>query len=155
MTNPKHSRLSCYAVALLATGLMVLIRLLLDPVLGGSAPLLVFLAAVAISARYGGLGPGLLATALGALSGDFLFLEPRFRLLPAPAEQVRLLLFVLLGIFISALCRSLIRARRRAEAAAEEVRRLEVQMPEMDGLKATALWRDREQRQGGMSRAWP
>ena len=72
-------------------------------------PVLVFDAAILVAAWYGGLGPGLLATALIALltlSG------------PASAWRlVRLALFVAGGATISLLIESLHAARRRAEAA--------------------------------------
>src|SRR5262245_50415223 len=61
------SVLLSYAVAVLATALSILLKLLLEPLVGES-PALLFSGSVIISAWYGGLGPGLLATALTTLA---------------------------------------------------------------------------------------
>jgi light-regulated signal transduction histidine kinase (bacteriophytochrome) len=68
-----------------------------------------------ISAYYGGLGPGLLATGLGAGLGSYFFMEPEQGLHPiALADQVHLALFVMIGILISLLNHAMRQARKRA-----------------------------------------
>jgi signal transduction histidine kinase len=64
-----------------------------------------------VSAWYGGLGPGLLATGLSALALDFFFVHPIFALGTELADGVRLAVFVLVAVLIS----SLNAARRRLE----------------------------------------
>lgn len=49
----------------------------LDPVLGDELPLFIFAFPIILAAWFGGLGPGLLATALSLLVGDYLFISPR------------------------------------------------------------------------------
>ncbi len=49
----------------------------LDPSLGQTEEFLLVLLAVVLAARFGGRGPGLLATALAALAAEF-FIEPRY-----------------------------------------------------------------------------
>jgi PAS domain S-box-containing protein len=66
-----------YAVAALAVAGAVLLRWLLDPVLGDHMPLATLYGAVAIAAWYGGYRPALLVVALGYLACDYLFIEPR------------------------------------------------------------------------------
>ena len=84
-------------------------------------PSVPFFAAVAISAWYGGLGPGLLATALGALAGSYLFFGSPFSLrIEALIDAVRIGSIVLVGLLISLLSAGLRAARRRAEAATAE-----------------------------------
>ena len=73
---------------------------------------MLFLGAVMISAWYGGLGPGLLATALSVLCLD-LFLAPGYSLGTGLANAHRLGLFVLVALLIS----SLNAARHRLEEA--------------------------------------
>src|SRR5713101_3638955 len=90
--------------------------------LGPRAPFLMVLPAIIAVAWFGGLGPGLLATALGMLEVSYLFLEPRFSFrVGDPTEMFALVIFGFLGCSISLLCDRLIkseRARRQAEERA-------------------------------------
>src|SRR6476620_7048290 len=52
------------------------------------SPFFVFYAAVAVSSWYGGTGPGIFATVIGALAVDFYILEPRYSLHIANAQDV-------------------------------------------------------------------
>ena len=65
-----------YGVAALAVGAAVLVKLLLDPLTAQDTPFLLILGAIMVGAWYGGLGPGLLATALSTLATDYFFLVP-------------------------------------------------------------------------------
>lgn len=87
---------------------------------------LLFAGAVMVSAWYGGLGPGLLSTALGALIVDFFYL-PRIYgfLINDPEHNIPLGLFVAQGLLISALCKALHSARERVESNMMEARRSE------------------------------
>jgi PAS domain S-box-containing protein len=98
-----------YAVAILATGLAVGAKVALDPVIGTETPFVILLAPVIVSAWYGGLGPGLLATGLAALAAIVLPVARAY-------AAMRLTVFVLEGVLISALSAALHAARRRAEA---------------------------------------
>lgn len=105
-----------YGVALVAVAVTAgLALVLLDP--HEQTTFLLFLAAVAVSAWYGGVGPALLATALGALIGDYVFEDPQFTLsVTSSLDLLRLLVFG--G---TALCITLItEARSRAEARSHE-----------------------------------
>ncbi|MHC5736312.1 DUF4118 domain-containing protein [Nostoc sp.] len=82
-----RSLLAPYAVALLAVGSGLLLTLLLQPLLKPSIFLL-FFAAVAISAWYGGMEAGLLATALSTLAVSYFFLEPVFSLLVVSLDNI-------------------------------------------------------------------
>ena len=62
-------RLILYGIALVAVALVWLARIVLAPVLGDQSPYLLFVPAVLVAAGLGGWGPGLMATALGALLG--------------------------------------------------------------------------------------
>jgi len=65
-----------YGVAILAVGMALLVKLLLDPLITDQSPFLLLAGAVMVGAWFGGLGPGLLATVLGALAADYFFLAP-------------------------------------------------------------------------------
>jgi signal transduction histidine kinase len=66
---PQSSLELRYGLVLLAVALTLVLRLLLQPVLGESAPLLIFILPVLVSAWYGGRGPGLAATVVSGLAG--------------------------------------------------------------------------------------
>jgi len=70
--------LAPYGLAVLSVALAAFIRLELDPLLDGRAPLLIFMFAVIVTSWFGGLWPGLLSTALSFLIGDYLFIAPRY-----------------------------------------------------------------------------
>jgi PAS domain S-box-containing protein len=112
-THP--DRLQRYAFALLATALIGLVYI---PVIGDRAgtPILVYFFAVLLSAWYGGLGPGLLTTALIALLTSHTTF-PTWRV-------VRLALGIASGVSISALAEVLHAARRRAELNEQRFRAL-------------------------------
>ena len=111
-----------YGVAALAVGAALLIKLLLDPLITEQSPFLLLAGAVVVGAWFGGLGPGLLATALGALSADYYFLPPEGSFTGLAVAFWPLLLFTLQGILISSLIEALRSARRRAERSTVKAR---------------------------------
>src|SRR3954447_5123386 len=118
MRETPRARLVAYGVAVLATGVSLLIRLPLVPWLGYHAELMTFFPAIILSAYLGGLGPGLVATFLGAAAGDYFFLDPRHSFAIAdPGTAYGLGLFVLAGAVISGLMESMHRSRRRIAAS--------------------------------------
>src|SRR5207245_4922683 len=80
------------------------------------APVSLFLCAVLISAWFGGIAPGLLATALSALAFNYYFLPPIHSLGPKPDEIPRLVIFTVSALFVGSLSaaeRSAIESLRR------------------------------------------
>src|SRR5215207_4339547 len=72
MPSMKHtSPLLRYGVAVLAVGMAFLVKLLLDPLIVQETPFVLIFGAIMISAWYGGLGPGLLATFAAGLATDY------------------------------------------------------------------------------------
>jgi PAS domain S-box-containing protein len=104
-----------YGTSVLSVALALLLTLLLKPLLEHGIFVL-FLPAVMVSAWYGGLGPGLLATLLSALSIDYFLLSPPGRLIPGWGGISQLAIFVLIAALIS----SLNEARKRAEERLRE-----------------------------------
>ena len=98
-----------------------------EPRFANTSPFFLFYAAVALSSWWGGTGPGLLCTALGASTVAYFLLSPRqsFAVDSTAALPLRLLLFVLLGILVSTLQGALHRARDRYEAEAALARHSE------------------------------
>jgi two-component system, sensor histidine kinase len=117
-----------YLVAVLATAAATLLRLVLSGVLGEQAPFFPFVLAVLVAAWYGGLRPGLLATALGAVLGTYLSARPSH---PSWAGRsgVALItgLFLVIGVAASWLCGALHAARRRTEEKQRQLAHAEEQ----------------------------
>jgi C4-dicarboxylate-specific signal transduction histidine kinase len=81
------------------------------------APVSLFLCAVILSAWFGGVGPGLLATILSALAFYYYFLPPIYSLDAKPGEIPRLVIFTVSALFVGSLSaaeRSAIESLRRA-----------------------------------------
>jgi signal transduction histidine kinase/ActR/RegA family two-component response regulator len=105
-----------YFVMIAATAVAFMARFLLKSALGYVAPLLMFTFSVVVSAWYGGLGPGLLATALSLLLGDYFFIDE------SPAERIEEAIFLGIGISISILsqARLSLEAKRQQLLASEQ-----------------------------------
>jgi signal transduction histidine kinase/CheY-like chemotaxis protein len=113
------SKLLRYFVSIAATAVAFTTRLLLNSALGHVAPLLMFTLSVMVSAWYGGLGPGLLATALSLLLGNYFFI------VQSVAELIEEGLFLGIGISISILSQarlSLLAFRQRLLASERDAR---------------------------------
>jgi len=116
-----------YSVAVVTVSACVAVRIVLEKVTTNeSTPFLLLFAAVLVSSASGGLGPGLLATLLGAVASDYFFIgEIQYSLSMTLPESMQVLLFMVEGVFISVLGARLQAARRRAEQSEAENRMLE------------------------------
>jgi C4-dicarboxylate-specific signal transduction histidine kinase len=68
-----------------------------------TAPVSLFLCAVMVTALSGGVGPGLLSTALSSLAFDYYFLPPIYSLAAKPGEIPRLVIFTASALFVGLL----------------------------------------------------
>ena len=126
MPRPHRSVWLRYGVAVVVTVAALSLKLLLVPLVTRDEPVLLFFAAVMVSAAFGGLGPGLLATALGTALDGYFFMEPFNRFALNNAHQVlRLGIFVVEGVFVSLICARMKSARILAEDNAAEAHELE------------------------------
>jgi len=112
---PKVRVIWGYGIAFLSVYTALLISRW-PPVRLETAPVSLFLGAIMLSAWFGGLGPGLLATALSSLAFDYYFLPPIYSLVAKPDEIPRLVIFTVSALFVG----SLSAAQR---AATESLRR--------------------------------
>src|SRR5713226_4376160 len=111
LTNGR-SPLMRYAVSVITVAAALGLNLLSWPSAQGTHSSL-FFAAVMVSAWYGGLGPGILATVLSALSLDYFFIAPVHSLSFDWSAILRLSVFLLVALLTSYLTG----ARKRAEEA--------------------------------------
>ena len=92
---------SGYAVALGAVGASLIFRYLLRGYLGTEVPYLQFYPALIVAAWYGGLGPGILATALSCLAAVYFLLAPSGLAVGRPLDILSLGVFAATGLVIS------------------------------------------------------
>lgn len=105
-----------YALAFAAPLLALGIRSALTPVLGGEAPLLVFMATVAMVAFIGGTVPGLLATGFSLSVGLLFFVPPMGSLsVNSEFEAGQAMLFAIGGLVLSYTGGSMHRTRAREQ----------------------------------------
>jgi diguanylate cyclase (GGDEF)-like protein len=84
-----------------ALGVAALVLMMLFRPLMEHSVFFLFLAAVAISALYGGLGPGLVATVLSTAACEYFFVPPDYVPLSGPEGILRLTIFVSTGVMVS------------------------------------------------------
>jgi PAS domain S-box-containing protein len=126
-----------YGLALLFT-LLAVAFVELAPFLR-TAPFIVMVSAVALSAWYAGFGPALFSAALSIVLIDFFVLEPRFSLgLATTRDYVRIGEF----FFVSLLVAQLARQRFRAERAERDVRQRLAAI--VEGSEDSILSKDRK-----------
>lgn len=124
MLKVNYSSLLRYFVAVLVVTLTLLLKLLLARLIVQQSPFLLFFAAMVVSTWYGGLGPGLLATALAAFINDYFFLGPAYGVLDnISGENLELGLFVLEGALVNLLISALQPTKHRAEVSRLKVSR--------------------------------
>ena len=75
-----RSSIKVYALGIVALGVAVLVRWLLDPLMGDALPLVTLFGAVAAAVWLGGFRPAIVVALLGYLACHYLFIEPRGRL---------------------------------------------------------------------------
>ncbi|MEH1953284.1 PAS domain S-box protein [Nostoc sp.] len=138
-----REQLLYYGVAFLAVALALRTTLLLNSYLTPT-PAALFFAAVMVSAWYGGLGPGLLATVLSTLAINYFFFKPLY-----PQNITNLNIVVPLAVFmltaglISWLNESRREAQRKAEESLKLLRETEVRFGRLTESNEEAL-RQRE-----------
>ncbi len=116
--------------------------MLLAPLLGYQLPFITLFPAIFVAAWTGGLGPGLLATAMGVVSALCFFMAPTFTLaLADPVAQAGAGLFVLTGIFAALFGESRLRSLARAASATEEARKSQDRYRALVERTAEGVWR--------------
>lgn len=123
MPHIRYSELLRYGIVVLIVALALVLMLMLDPWLSmRGTPFLLFFSAVMVSAWYGGLKSGLLATSLSALLSGYFFLSPAYDLSFDLSNFLRIGLFALQGLLFSILCEGLKTAKSRADGNLQKLR---------------------------------
>lgn len=123
---PKQRLASAARTGLLVVAsiaLTTLVRLSLAPLLGRRVAFLMYFPALVFSAWVGGWGGGLTAVALSTLVATYLFISPTHTLaITNSIDQVTLVIFLIVGLGVSAISSAQRRARQQALEAAAEAR---------------------------------
>ena len=106
-----------------SVGVVLVLRLAFSPLIGTTAPFMLFVLAIAPCAWLGGLGPGLLATALAGASGVGIVLAAGGTApLYDPVQLLQLIFFLIAGSAISGIAEATLRARASLVAAERKAR---------------------------------
>ncbi|MDR3591657.1 MAG: PAS domain S-box protein [Negativicutes bacterium] len=120
-----------YAAALMLVASAAVVRLLFLLQLGLIAPYLTFYPAVMLSAAYGGLRSGLLATALAAVLADYFWIAPVGQLgIHSQADMLAMIIFLINCTLVSVICEVMLRARRKARLLADDTQELNARLRE-------------------------
>ena len=131
-------------MALMAVIVAVLARAAFTPLLESRGPFVLMFIAVAVAGWYGGFGPGLFATLLGAVLAVYFFVEPAYTIANLTSTHVVFtVLFIIGGAVISILSESMHRARYRAEQSAEKARREIAERERIESELKTSVEREK------------
>lgn len=143
MSYPQtRARWKEYGLAVTVTAATLALRLLLAQSIPADRPLLIlFVIPILVSAYLGGVGPGLLSTALIALGTDLLLFSPGNGLaFTHPLNFAQWLTLLATGVLVSVLCEALHRARHRAERIVPDALGTTTEIAERSRAKANQAW---------------
>jgi signal transduction histidine kinase len=123
--QPNFTRaVSRYALALFVTAICLLLRGILDPMIGSYVPYLAVLPAVILSARFCGLAPSLLATLVAFLGEQYWFIPPIHSLqITGMEERVGSIVYFLVSFTIIGLAETNRRTMAKLAVSTEQLRR--------------------------------
>ncbi len=135
------SRTARYSMAVMSSAITLVLCLFLDRVLSGNLPLTLFIIPVTISAFFGGFGPGVVATLLSAVAGDYFLTHPRFSIYSMDtSDWERLALFLTTSVMVCWMIKRTQIARQEVEVRALEAEQreseLEAQIAERERARA-------------------
>jgi PAS domain S-box-containing protein len=118
-------------MAIVSSGVTLVVCLFLDRLLSGNIPLTLFIIPVVISAWFGGLGPGLVATLLSGLASEYFLTEEHFSIIRMDtADWERLTLFLVTSGLLNWLIMIMRAARQEVEARARDAVQRQIELEE-------------------------
>lgn len=140
--NPVGRIILRYALAVVACMVALLLRMPLSVFLKGDSPFIAFTPAILFAARFGGIGPGLVATAMSGLLGAFFLFEPYESFsIEDPKDVSQMTLLITCGGLISYLGESTRSARERARTKDRALRQSEERFHQVvEGITECAIF---------------
>ena len=139
-SHPRLSLARNYTLVFASIVLTTVIRFGLDPFLGRRGAFIVFFPALVFSAWVGGWGGGLAALVLAAAAATYFFISPNHTFtITDSADRVTLLIFIVVGLAVSAINASQRKAHREAEDSAEEARTAALALRQSEARKSAVL----------------
>jgi PAS domain S-box-containing protein len=137
-----------YGAAAIATVIAILLRVILQPVLGDFLPLSTLYGAVAFSIWYGGVGPALLSMIAGYMGAEWFIIEPHYTLSLNLENTIGLGLFLFSSLIVMGLGEAMRRAQRYAHQSAQAAiaREQQVQFQLLEQKRVDAALRESEAR---------
>jgi PAS domain S-box-containing protein len=137
-----------YGVAAASILAAIGLRLLLEPWIGSNFPFATVFLGIMVAAWYGGRGPALFASLLGAFGSLFFLLEPRYQITVGPTDGVGLALYCFVAAGISLLGGAMHMARwqaqQQATALASQKGQLESEVAERTAAEVALHAKQRE-----------
>src|SRR6516225_5277521 len=91
----RGSTLGRYSIALVATAVALVLRRLIDPLLGDYSPYATLCPTIVFLAAYVGVGPSVVSVILSILGADYWFMQPRGSFqISTPAQVVSTMSFL-------------------------------------------------------------
>jgi signal transduction histidine kinase/CheY-like chemotaxis protein len=89
-----------YALALVIVAVATLLRALVDPLIHDQIPYFIYVASVVITTWFCGFSAGVVGSAVAAVVGNYLFVPPRYEIIPHPEDWNAMAMFgvVALGL---------------------------------------------------------
>lgn len=109
----RNSVYASFSIGLVPVVIVLALNLFFKSFLHNYLPMTLFLSSIAISAWMGGIGPGLLATLVGAIAECYFFIEPKYTFSLIPHDRVRLTIYILEGVLISLVFGEIRKFKRR------------------------------------------
>ena len=136
---PTASSARAFLLVLASVAVSAAARLALNPLFGHRTAFILFFPALVFSAWVGGWAGGLVALALSAAAAIY-FINPTHALLiTGRSDQITLLVFIAVGVGVSAISSAQRKSHLDAEKAAEEARHSMVALRESEARKTAIL----------------
>ena len=129
-----------YSAVIASVALSTLVRFALNPFSGKRVAFITYFPALVFSAWVGGWGGGMVALALSTITATYYFLSvAQVFSSTGRSDQVTLLVFVIVGLSVSALSSSQRKQQQRAEEAAGDARHSEQALRDSEARKTAVL----------------
>lgn len=118
-----RKQIIAYGVSMIAVAVAVVIRMLLDPVLGDRFPLITLVLALAYATWYGGRGPAFTSLFVGGLAAAFFIMSPTYSFAIEKGEhRIGLAFYAVIGFILISMIETLQKGRRKAAEESELLR---------------------------------